>query len=503
MKKKYGPDLVVGLDCSTTAVKAIAWDAGGRPAAFSRVPLTTATPFPGFFEQHADEWWEASGRALRLLTSQVNPQRIRAISISHQRESFVPVGKAGHPLRPAILWQDRRGQELLPELSTMLDPANFHQRTGKPLTANLAPSKLEWLRRNEPEIFSDTQSWLDTQAFLVERLTGRRCTSHGSADPLGLFNLSAKNWDEVTLDILKIHHDSMPQPEPCGTILGTITPHAAEWTGLGAHTLVVAGMGDGQCAILGAGALSHGQVSLSLGTSIIGGVITPGFLISPAFRTLSGPGTTFVLETVLLSGLQITDWLAKDILGGADLKTLEAEAASIPPGSQGLLLLPYWNGAMNPYWNPAASGVLVGLRAHHHPAHLFRAAMEGIAFEIRLHIEGLERETKIPVNELIASGGGTANRTWLQILADVCGKAVECRDIQEASALGAGMLAAAAVKWYPDELHACQAMSASPKVHVAPHSETHLKYSTIYQQVYQLLYPALRTTMDTLNHLDG
>jgi xylulokinase len=502
MKSAPGAGVVIGIDCSTTAVKAIAWDETGCEIAAGRAGLSIHSPEPGQFEQPAEDWWIAFCSAVRQVIHQIDPSRVQAVAIAHQRETFVPVDSDLQPLRPALLWLDQRGSALLPDLTGKFDSAAFHHRTGKPLTANLAPSKIEWLRLHESEVFARTRYYLDTHAYLVARLSGRALTSTASADPLGLYDLRGQCWDSKVLAALHLDAAQMPEALPPGSILAQVSAAAAEQTGLQRGTPVVAGLGDGQAAAFGMDVTRPGEMSLSLGTSVIGGCFSSRFETSPAFRTMTGARNTFLFETVILSGTQILNWITQDLLGAADpnrlLDELDAAAAEIPAGAEGLVLLPYWSGAMNPHWDASASGCMIGLRPHHRPVHIYRAALEGIAFELRLHLEGLEAVLPSPVEEMLISGGGARSRIWPQILSDVCGKTVSRKAETEAAALGAALVAAEAVGLFPSA--ASPAEQSGPSLaRIEPNPDAHNAYTHIYESCYRTLYPALRLSMRALH----
>ncbi len=503
-------DLVIGLDCGTSGCKAIVWDGSGRQWAEAHAPLPLFRPRPLWHEQPAHAWWEAAALALREAVGGIEPTRLAALGITHQRETFVPVDAQGNPLREAILWMDERAGVLLPDLDRALGRESFHQITGKPLSGNLSVAKLAWLQEQEPAIYREAVKFLDVHAFLVHRLVGRFCTSWGSADPMGLFDMRRHAWSEPVLRVLALSPDRLPELYPPGEVLGEVSEAAGRVCGLPAGLPVVAGLGDGQASGLGAG-LAHperapGEAAyLSLGTSVISGTFTRDYVTSEQFRTMTGgfPGTYF-LETVILGGAYTLDWFVKNM--APDFKELASRgeaawedlARQLPPGSEGLLLVPYWNSAMNPYWDARASGVVVGWRGVHRREHLYRAILEGIAFEQRLHTAGvcgvLGRET----SRYLAAGGGAASDLWCQILADVTGRQVARVETLETAALGAAMLAAAGVGLFSDLSEAVQAMT-SPVRHVfKPDPARHAFYSRLYEDVYRHLYPALRAALGRL-----
>ena len=411
-------DWVIGLDSSTTACKAIVWDCSGRAVSEGRVGLPLSRPRPAWHEQPAEAWWQAAAGALRQATSQIDASRVAAVCIAMQRETFVPVDERCQPLRPAIVWMDERSRSILPGLGEQLGRERFHQTTGKPFSGNLAPGKIAWLREHEPEVFRRTAYYLDVHAFLAYHLTGRVATSWGCADPLGLFDMKNHAWAVDVLEGIGVRGEQMPEALPPGTMLGEVTPAAAAACGLPAGLPVVAGIGDGQACALGAGVTRGGESYLNLGTAVVSGTCSDHYLASPAYRTtFAGIPGSYLLETVLLGGTYTVTWFVETFGQAGEATGLPAEAGweaaaqEVPPGALGLLLVPYWNSAMNPYWDASASGVVAGWRGVHRRQHLYRAILEGIAFEQRLQTEGVEAAIGQAVERYIAVGGGARARS--------------------------------------------------------------------------------------------
>ena len=381
-------------------------------------------------------------------------------------------------------------------------PDQFHQRTGKPLTGNLLPGKLAWLRDHEPRLLESAYRLLDTHAYLMFHLTGEWATSTGSADPLGLYDMQHQGWDTEVLAALGIRPDLLPRLCPPGKVIGRLTPAAALETGLPEGMPVISGIGDGQAAALGTGIAQAGHASLSLGTSVISGTYAPGYQTAPAFRTMTGGlPNSYILETVILGGAHTLKWLTSKILPGISTENIESEAALLPPGSDGLLLVPYWDSAMSPYWDPRASGITVGWRAAHRPEHIYRAILEGIAFELRLQFEGVEKSLGLEINLITASGGGSNSSLWLQILADILGKPVTRASTREAACLGVCILAASGSGFYPNGEAAAREMISGPGDTYYPSHARNAQYMLLYEQVYRYLYPALREPLQRLSDL--
>lgn len=502
-------DLVIGIDCSTTGVKTVAWDQEGNAVATGRCSLSLLRPRPDWHEQNAEDWWLATAGALQQLVMQVNPNRIAALSIAHQRETFVPVDEKGQALRNAILWMDERARPLIPGLRQQFGFEHFHAITGKPLSGNLTIAKIAWLQKNAPEVVERAALFLDVHAYLVQRLTGQYLTGWGCADPMGLFDMTLKDWSQELVDGIGLALEQFPKAFPPGAVLGELTPQAAQVCGLRPGVLVAAGLGDGQAAGLGANITRQDEAYLSMGTSFISGVFSERYQVDPAFRTLYAgiPGTYFI-ETAILGGSYIIRWFVENF-GELDAQAqgispeafFEAEARKVPPGSLGLLLVPYWNSAMGPYWDASASGIIVGWRGAHGRAHLYRAILEGIAFEQCLNTRGIERVLGTPTRRFIAAGGGAQNDLWRQVVADITGIPVFRSTSQECAALGAGILAASAAGLYSDPRQAAQAMTHTEIQATEPDNSRHTYYQQIYEDVYVNLFPALQKSLQRLTEL--
>ncbi len=504
-------DLVIGLDCSTTACKAIAWDRQGKPAASSRHPLPMLKPQPTWHEQPVESWWEGTQQVLRQLAEQIDPARIAGMAISVQRETFVTEDEQGKPLQNAFLWMDERAREVLSILEQEYGKESFHRETGKPLSANLTAAKLVWLREKQPESFQRIGRVLDVHAFLAEKLTGKCVTAWGCADPTGLFDMIHNTWDAALINSIGLPLEVMPEALPSGSKIGSLTAEAAGLTGLPEGLPLFAGLGDGQAAGLGINVTQANETYLNLGTAVVTGTHTDQYLTDTAFRTMySGEPDRYVLETVLLGGTYTISWFTDTFAGNqprgeqgskSPEMVWEAEAARLPAGAQGLMLVPYWNSVMNPYWDAAASGMVVGWRGIHTLAHLYRAILEGIAFELRLHVSGVETALGHPLERFIAVGGGANSTLWRQIIADVTGRPVARADAPEASALGAGILAAWGAGWFESVSEAAQSMAQiSPKV-LQPDLRQHDFYSRLYEEVYQYLFPDLQQPLNRLTEL--
>jgi xylulokinase len=489
-------DYVIGIDCSTTATKAVVWDTKGREVAEGRATFDLSSPRPDWGEQNAEDWWESTKTALRSAAQVVDTRRIGAIGITHQRETFVCLNEDDQPIRPAILWLDSRAREQVERYGSEA----VHRITGKPPNPLPGFYKMLWLREHEPGVLERAAKVVDVHAFLVHRMSGHWRTSWATADPLGLVDMESFDWSDELLDTVNLDREQMCEIYAPGDVIGQLTEDAAREVGLPAGLPVVSGVGDGQSAGLGANITEPGRVYLNLGTAIASGTYTESYSYGNEYRVLSGAvPRTYTLETLLPAGAYTVSWFVKNF-AGIDAKTfglgisteqiLETAAAQLEPGSGGLLAVPYWNNALMPYWDLNARGIMVGLTGAHGKAHVYRAILEGIVFEQRLMTNGAEKGLEKPIEHVIALGGGSRSSLWCQIVADVMRRPVSVVQETESTCLGAGMLAAAACGMHGSIKDAAEAMSGT-SARFEPDEERVSRYDKLYG-VYEEIYPSLR-----------
>ncbi|UCI07016.1 xylulokinase [Mesorhizobium sp. B1-1-8] len=483
-------DVVIGIDASTTAVKAIAFARDGAELFQARETYPLSNPAPGHFEQDAEHWWAALLSALKQVADKIGASRVKAISIAHQRESFTLIDGAGKPLIPAILWLDERARRQVTRLSEELGREAIRDWSGKPPDPTPALYALAWLMEHKPNVLAEAAALVDVHAFFAHRLTGRLVTSTASADPLGLLDIAKGTWHPRLVEAAGLRPQQLPELIVPGAICGLLSEDIAAATGLKAGTPVVAGAGDGQAMGLGMGVDGPGKSYLSLGSGVVSGSYSAMVTTSDAFRTLVSPtGSGFMLETVLRSGMQLVDWIVR-ITGSPSAAVLEKAAMTAAPGSDGLLVMPYWAGVMSPYWDGAARGAVVGLSLDHEPRHLFRAVLEGIAFEQAIATDAMEEQTG-KAAAMIAAGGGTNCALLMEIMANVLERPLFVSPVNEAAALGAAMLAATAIGWFASPEDAAKAMAGPPARRVDP-VEALIPTYRARKAIYRDLYHATR-----------
>jgi xylulokinase len=495
-------DLVIGVDCSTTASKAVAWDLSGKAVATGRQTYGIYHVRSGWVEQHAPDWWTATQAAIADVVSNVGGERISAIAITHQRETFVCLDKVANPIRPAITWMDIRATTEVDAYGT----EDVHRKTGKPPNPTPAWYKLLWLKKHEPDTIANTAHVVDVGSYLIQKLTGECATSWACADPLGLVDLQHFDYDDGLLASAGLDRSMVSRLLAPGAIAGELTAKGAADLGLPKGLPVVIGAGDGQSAGLGCNVTRPGRAYLNIGTGTVSGVHADTYSYSKAYRTMGGPVPgTYILETFIGGGTQNIVWFVEQ-LSGIDAKTLkmgktpeqllETMAAQIPEGSEKLLCLPYWTGAMTPYWNGHARGAFVGLSGLHGKAHMYRAILESLALEQCLLTRGVEAATGRTVDEIVLLGGGSRSPIWCQIIANVLGRKITLAREQESTALGAGIHAAAAVGLHKDIRAAADAMTGTEKT-FQPDAASHERYAEIFE-AYRSIYPGLKDTFRSM-----
>ncbi|HSC88149.1 MAG TPA: FGGY family carbohydrate kinase [Polyangiaceae bacterium] len=500
--------LLVAVDVSTTSLRAMIFDTLGRVIASGRAPLAVQTPAPLAYEQDAESWWSALALACRRALEEIPAERhgaLTTLTIAHQRETIVLSDARGTPLAPALLWMDGRCAADVREAERRIGAVRLHALSGKPASTTPSLYKLMYLNRTHPEL-RDVACVHDVHSFLSLRLTGRAVSSLASADPTGLVDMRQKRWAESLLALVGIEPHQLPELVEVGYMIGPLLPSAAAELGLPEHVVVYAGAGDAQLAGLGAGVVDKSRAFVDLGTAVTCNVLTETYRIDQAFRTLHAaiPGK-YALETTLRGGMQTIYWLIEKIMRSnsraGTMLELESRAVGLRPGADGLVAVPYFAGVMNPYWNDQVGGSFLGLHHEHRPEHLYRALLEGIAFEERLHLEGVESATGRVLGELVLSGGGSRNALWCQILADVLGRRLHRVETLDATSLGAAILAAVAHGIYPSFEDATAEMCRHGRVFEP--SEQRESYERLYRDVYRGLYHDVRTRMEALARLRG
>lgn len=441
--------LVIAVDCSTTATKALVVDTSGQVVSSGRAEIALLTPGIDRYEHNPEDWWRSTDAAVREAVAALSLSdraRVAAFCLTPQRQSFALVDAEGTAVRPGILWLDSRASVEAAELGD----ASVHAESG--FQPDVTPSlyKLAWLSRREPEAVARAERVTGVHGYVAHALTGRWVDSQATADSLGLYEMASLSFSPRLVALAGLRSDQLPELVPPGSAMGEVSGAVlADW-GLPGPVVVVAGCGDGQAAGLGCGATRPDEAYLNLGTAVVAGVHSPTYTYGSVYRTdAAGLPGAYVLEVVQNSGAYLAGWFRSELgdpaLDGRPDPALEAAAAAVPAGCGGLLALPYWNAVQSPYWDPFARGAFVGLAGIHGRPHLYRALLEGISLETARNLRGLQVDTGVPLTSVRVMGGGQRSDLWRQIVADTLGLPLTACDVDEVSAMGAAAQAIAYV----------------------------------------------------------
>jgi xylulokinase len=485
----------LAIDIGTSSAKAALYSQEGRLLASKSQEYPLYHPKENWSEQNPEEWWQAVRLICKQVTAETPRQVIRAICVSGQAPSCAPVDRKGTPVRPAILWLDRRATRQVEWLRERLGQA-AEKMSGNTLDSYFGGPKWCWYLQEEPERYQRTWKILQANSTIIQALTSEAVTdpSHaGLCSPC--FGLDSGQWNLEVCQVMGIEVEKLPAIHPASQVIGTVTSNAASATGIPADTPVVCGAGDFACACLGAGVIKAGQAAAMLGTA--GNLMLPGVRQSDArlLNTKHATGVPLSVGGVLAGG--VVSWFVKafgaNISGIYDL--LEEEARQTPPGAQGLIFLPYLMGERSPIWDPQARGVFFGLSATHERGHLYRAVLEGVAYAFR-QIMDITGDADHPIAEVVFINGGARNELWRQIFADVLGVTVRWLPNSGGTTLGGAYLAAVGCGDASD--FAGIQSWLEPPVDTRPNPDSEAVYARQYA-VYQELYPRLKACFSALN----
>lgn len=492
--------LVLGLDVSTTATKAVLLARDGTVLAVAAAEYPFETPRPLWAEQDPALWWEAARQTIRqvLAKSGKTGDDVAAIGAGGQMHGMVLLDADGEVVRPAILWNDGRTAAECDEIRAAVGRERLIAITGNDALTSYTATKMLWVRNNEPENWARARKLQLPKDYVRFKLCGEYALDVNDGAGTVLFDIEARTWSREVVEAIGLDMAMLPRTVEGPDIVGRVTADAAAVTGLRAGTPVVGGAGDQAANAVGLGAVTPGIAAMSVGTSGVVFVPTAGPSVERDGRLSAFchavPGTWHLMG-VTLSAAGSLLWLRDELAPDAGWDELTALAADVPPGSEGLVFLPYLSGERTPYANPLARGAFVGLTVRHGLGHLVRAVLEGVAFSLRDVFELVSETAPDPLRELRASGGGTNSPLWRQIIADVLGVPLSLTRTAEGVATGGAILAAVAAGWFETVGQACEAMvevtdTTEPGEHAGGYDKAYA--------VYRSLYPKLEDTFAEL-----
>jgi len=452
-------EYILSFDLGTTAIKTALFTNSGNVVATSTQEYDLLVPSALVVEQDVEIYWDAVKCGIKevLEIASVAPEHIHCIGVSAQGETLIPLDENGVAVRPAIVWMDNRAHAEAEILAKAFPQGELLRRTGQvSMCATWPAAKILWMKRNEPELFEQVDKFLLIEDWFIHRLTGKFVSEGSLLCSTTYWDIRTKQWWDEMLAYLGITASQLPEIREPGEAVGSIREEIAHELGLSPATVVATGGLDQACGAIGVGCIRPGVVTENIGAALAMCALVDKPFEDPEEQI---PCFYFALPDMYMahsftSGGIVFRWFRDKFCqeealtakkAGTDAYDLmTGEAASIPPGSEGLLVLPHLQGAGPPESNTDAKGVFFGLTMRHTKAHMIRAIMESLCFAIRRLIDAFEK-LGIEVDEIRSLGGGAKSELWLQMKADVAERPViVSQNPQDAGCLGAAILAGVA-----------------------------------------------------------
>ncbi len=502
-------DTILSIDNGTQSLRAILFDLSGNIIAKSQVPLLDAyfSDQPEWNEQHPHHFWDSLCRACNNLWQdpKVDRSSIKAVSVTTMRNTVINLDENGESLRPAIIWTDKRKVKKIKPITGLWKYAFKIAGVEETVQNFQASCQAAWIAENQPEIWNKTHKYLLLSGYLNFKLTGEYKDSLASQVGYIPFDYKKHQWakdSDWKWQAAPIEKNKLPDLVKPGGLIGEINEAAALATGIPIKVPVISAGADKSSEVLGSGCIHDNQACLSYGTTATINVtsskyIEPIQLVPPYPSNVSN---AYTIEYQIYRGYWMVSWfkeqfghLERDLsekMGVAAEQLFDEAVVDIPPGSDGLMLQPYWSpGVKIP--GPEARGAIIGFSDVHTRAHVYRAILEGIAYGLREGMESIEKRTKQPIKELIVSGGGSQSSVAMQLTADIFNMPAIRPHTYETSALGAAINAAVGVGVYSDYQEAVQAMCRHRET-FEPIPENVALYENLYKEGYKKMYKQLK-----------
>ena len=496
---------LLGIDVSTTGVKALVIDEHGRVLSVVTTPHPLATPHPLWSEQSPEDWWSGAVTSIReaVRTARITREEILAVGLTGQMHSLTVVDEHGRPLRPAILWNDQRTAEQCKRIRHEFGRENLIATTGNDVLTGFTLPKLLWVADHEPDTFARIQHVLLPKDYVRLRLTGDYATDRAGASGTSMLDIHTRDWSPEVLSAFSIPRRWLPKTHEGPEITGVVSTIAEEETGLRAGTPVVAGAGDQAAQAVGVGAVTSDIAAVTLGTSGVVFASTDSPVIEPEARLHAYchavPSRWHMMGVMLSAGGSLR-WLRDSFSPGLPFEQLTESIDEVPIGCNGMLFLPYLTGERTPHPDPLARAAFVGLTVRHQYRQVVRAVLEGVSFGLRDSFELLRSAGLSDICEVRGSGGGMKSPIWRRILSEVLGTRLFTVDPAEGAAFGAALLAGVGAGVWDNVDAACE-NAVHRTICTVPAQGAVNDYNRIYG-LYQSMYPMLKDLSHQLSELE-
>ncbi len=490
---------LIALDIGTSGMRAVVYGLDGSSRSTSYYEYHSEFPQPGYVEQDPQSWLDAAVNCLKGVAGyfEAGADQPLAIAVTSQRSSLIPMGKDGKPLRRAIMWQDKRTVDQCSRLVEKYTMQGLYRRTGLRINPYFVLPKILWLRENERELYDAAEKFIGVQDLVVHRLTGAYVTDHSQACRTMMMDIRTFTWDQELLKEAGISSDRLPRLVAPGATAGGLTEEAAELTGLPRGLPVIISGGDQQNAAVALGVVKPGVAEANTGTGsfVICAVERPAFERSArVLCQASAIAGQWIMEAGIFNTGATYRWMKEQLCidlenDSAAYDHMNEEAAGSRVGSNGVMLLPHFEGSAAPFWNPEAKGLFFNLSLNTKRGDMIRAIMEGIAIEINDNVSLIEI-TSGKISTVSVAGGMVRSDLFCQIQADIYNKKVARYENSEASSLGAAMVAAVSLGIYENVEKAYQNMVTSRPEFFRP-VEEHVEHTLKLLERKHKLYNAL------------
>ena len=491
---------MMGVDLGTSSLKVIIIDTDGNIKAESSKAYKFNSPVNGYAEQDTGIWWSACCECIRHALSKLDaaPAAVKGVSFSGQMHGIVPLDKEKRVLRPAILHCDARSGGQVTKISSLFKEKNLRDSRFNPVYTGFLLTSLQWIRDNEPEIYKKIRYVFLPKDYLKMMLCGEICSDYSDASATLAFDIENVHWSAEIIDALDIPPEFFPECYASGFAAGKVTREAARVTGLAEGTIVVNGGGDQVMQAIGNGAIKAGDATVNIGSSGQVCFQSGKPVWNPALSTNTfcayEKGKWITMGAIMSAGLSLK-WF-NNLFPGDSYSKLDEEAGKIPPGSGGVIFLPYLNGERTPHVNPDLSGMFLGLNINTTRIHLARAVMEGVVYALNQAIE-VCGELGLRTGELIASGGGARSSLWLQMQADVFNIPLKTTVTEEQAGIGAAVVAGVGTGLFGSLAEACGKLIKYKEKIYTPNSANH----RIYEEYYRLFKDTYLDGRETLERI--
>ncbi|MEG0493789.1 MAG: xylulokinase [Clostridia bacterium] len=487
-------DCFIGIDVGTSSTKSLLMQADGKILGVAQQKYDVMRPLTGYAQQDSETLWQATCKTLQELSGQY-PQairRVKCVGYSGQMHGLVMLDKANKPLRSIIIWEDQRSVQQIEEIHRQVPQKDFSAITLNTLSTGYLISSLIWVRDKEPEIFERLHTLMLPKDYVRFRMCGEIGTDMSDASSTVVFDTANRTWAWGIIEKLALPKSIFPPCRESYELAGCVSAEAAELTGLMAGTPVVYGGGDTLMHEVGTCMIDERRPWVAnIGTScqVTCAMNQPRY--DAAFRTNTFchvKEDLWMLMSCNLCGGAAMKWLSEMVFPGLSFVELNQLAEKAPVGSEGLIFLPYLNGARCPDHDPRAKGMFMGLTLNHSNAHLARSTIEGVIYSLKNSYDTLESIVHTTPDRVIASGGGARGQLILQMEADAFNKPIYTTVEAEQACIGAAITAAVGVGYYRSFNEACDCVVHFQDTVVEPiacNVQKYNEYFEIYKELYQ------------------